>query len=731
MGLKILDTAVNRVTMQVDCKDARVVRIYRAEQADGALEEVGVAREDRFVDTANLIPGKTYYYIAVGCQAPHLYPEQDELQDMERVKAQVPRAPHEKRVALTQQTEAFAVQMRGYVDESNAVTLGPEVYCPGPNASMPPYDQVFEPNLYVVIENTGETDVVNPWLVANGQRDWWSVETMAKEAIGGRDLDEEERMMAVWQFVVDEVYDSRCGISWFDDVSDPVKLFNAYGFEGCIGYALATSRLAEAMGVPSRQVWVGGILDGHGRGRQCSHAISEAWANGAWHLLDTDQMVFFLNRDNRTVANVADLARDPDLMNRSHRNLGLPGKDMAQKDYYSAQFKTGDFVYPPNPSAAWTGRDGRVQQDATRLPKPHTMAMRLRPGEKLVRYWGRVGKTVVRGRRLHPQVRYSNGKLVYRPDLRTQVALQGLEDRVNVIRETSRRLPAVHPAQTQRVSRMIWKVQAPYPIAGAKVGLSYRRATREDGLEVLLSRDGKDWRSIWVASRHRTSACVDLDWYLNPALFDWREERDTAWQVGPRYEYYIQVAMWAGSRPDGVGLDTIWFDTDLQCATRSLPSLFCGENHIQYRDETMGKRQVRITYGWQEEHRIKAPDSPDPVFPAEGAEVDGLDFEFCWKQSAARGARVDDYHVQVSRYADFRWCVCPTFDRYVSRTAYRGKTCWRPQFAGLLNPGEAYYWRVRARNAHGVWSDWSRACAFAAGQTTDKRENHDRDFACA
>ena len=245
---------------------------------------------------------------------------------MESVEVQVPCAPCEKEVGLTQEAEAFEIRMGGYVDESNAVTLGPEVYCPGPNSSMPPYDQVFEPNLYVVIENTGETDVVNPWLVANGQRDWWSVETMAKEAIGGRDLDEEDRMMALWQFVVDEVYDSRCGMSWYDDVSDPVKLFNAYGFEGCIGYAIATSRLGEVMGVKSREVWVGGILDGHGRGRQCSHTIFEAWANGAWHLLDTDQMVFFLNRDNRTVASVADLARDPRTDEQVAPKSGAGGK---------------------------------------------------------------------------------------------------------------------------------------------------------------------------------------------------------------------------------------------------------------------------------------------------------------------------------------------------------------------------------------------------------------------
>ena len=710
MILKILDTAVNRITMQVECKDARGVRIYRADRVGGAFEEVGVAREDRFVDVADLIPGKTYYYIAVGFDQ---YPKEDELKDMEPVEVQVPRAPCEKRIALTQKTETFEVQVGGYVDESNAVTLGPEVYCPGPNSSMPPYDQVFEPNLYVVIENTGETDVVNPWLVANGQRDWWSVEAMAKEAIGGRDLDEEERMMALWQFVVDEVYDSRCGISWYDDVGDPVKLFNAYGFEGCIGYAIATSRLGEVMGVRSREVWVGGILDGHGRGRQCSHTIFEAWANGAWHLLDTDQMVFFLKRDNHTVASIADLARDSALMSRSHRNLGLAGKDLAEKDYYTAQFKNREFVYPPNPSAAWTRGDGQVQQDTTHLPSPHTMAMRLRPGEKLVRYWDQAGKTVVRGRRLHPEVRYSNGKLVYRPDLRTSLALRGLEQQVNVVQEPSGRLPAVHPIQEQRVSRMIWKVCSPYPIAGARVGLSYKRASREDGLEVLLSRDGKDWRSVWVATGHRASACVDLDWYLNPALFDWRGDWDSGWPVGPRYEYYVQVAMWAGANAEDVGVDKIWFDTDLQCATRSLPSLFCGENHIQYRDETKEKRNVQITYGWQEEHCIKPPDIPEPVFPDDGVELNQADFEFCWKRPEGNGTLVDDYHVQVSRYSDFRWCVCPTFDRYVSRTAYAGKTCWQPQFAGLLNPDEQYYWRVRARNAHGVWSSWSRVCAFS------------------
>ena len=101
-------------------------------------------------------------------------------------------------------------------------------------------------------------------------------------------------MMAIWKFVVDELYDSRIGMSWFDQTSDPVRLFNVYGFEGCVANAITSRRLAEQMGVKSREIWLGGTVDGYGRGRSCGHDIFEAFADGAWHFLDTDLMVFFL-----------------------------------------------------------------------------------------------------------------------------------------------------------------------------------------------------------------------------------------------------------------------------------------------------------------------------------------------------------------------------------------------------------------------------------------------------
>jgi hypothetical protein len=51
----------------------------------------------------------------------------------------------------------------------------------------------------------------------------------------------------------------------------------------------------------------------------------------------------------------------------------------------------------------------------------------------------------------------------------------------------------------------------------------------------------------------------------------------------------------------------------------------------------------------------------------------------------------------------------------VSNTSDRGGSRFQVLSAGLLNPGETYYWHVRARNARGVWGPWSRTWSFTPG----------------
>jgi hypothetical protein len=728
LSIKLISAALNRVKLQVKMPRGGACRIYRSLSTKGDYEDVGLAVKQVYEDTADLTPGSICRYLAVAISSPWLCPDPSDFIKGKPLKVKIPESLHTKTFTAVRKRQAFSIQLGGRLDESNTVTRQPEVYCPGHGHRNPPWDKVFEPNLYVAIENTGKRDVINPWLVVNGRRDWWSAETMAREIekLAGHKAAQSEKAMALWQFGIDEIYDQRAGMGWVDGIGDPVKLFNIYGFDGCIPQAIAGRRLAEALGLKAREVWLGALalLGGYGQGRCCDHDILEIWADGAWHLLDTDLMLCFLKRDNRTVASAEDICRDGDLLRRTHRNLGLCGRDLPGKIYYFEDFRRRRLIYPGRKSAPQLDAAGNHINTADSYPPPHTMAFRLRPREKMVRYWGNVGKIVLSSPQLHPEVRFSNGKLIYRPDLRDKIALKGVEESRNVRQEESKDVPALHPFRAGRGCEIIWKIASPYAIAGARVGIDCRRTQPDAGLQVFMSKDGRNWREVWTmpgfisgencgpASHADTS--IELDRLLNP-VYEASRQNTQILSSSPCYCYFIKVAMWAGSIPESVGIESMRFDTDLQCATRSLPSLFCGNNIISYRDQTPGSRQVRITYGWQENHEIIPPEAPQLLHPAPKTDVGKLDFEFRWKKPAGGSSGIDDYHIQVSRYADFRWCVCPTFDRYISRTKYAGGTAWQPEFGNLLNHGETYYWRLRARNSQGAWGPWSEPADFTPG----------------
>ena len=727
LRIRILGAAENCVTLRIYLEQFRCARVYRAKKASGPYEEVGLAQDRTYVDAASVEPGKTYYYLALSWTSSWLIPDMEDLKKGHPVQVKVPRAPREKRTLITRKHQQFSINLGGYLDESNTVTKQPTTYCPGPGHRNPPFDQVFEPNLYVAIENAGNTDVINPWLLVNGQRDWWSVGAMAEEILktaGGKRATDSEKAMAVWQFVSEEIYDQRAGKGSVDSAADPVRLFNSFGFDGCSANALTGRRLCQAMGLRAREVRLGALalIDGQGRGACCDHDILEVWADGAWRFLDSDLIVLLLNRDNRTVAGSQDLVHDGDLLRRALGQDGLAGRDLMRKEFYYEYFRRNMMVYAKNAVIAWNDNAGNIFQTPNQYPTGHTMALRLRPGEKLLRYWGNVGKNLVRGPGVHPEVRFSNGKLVYQPDLRQPLSLKGVESSSGIVQETSKRYPAVHPERTGKTAEIVWKVASPYAIAGARLGISCRRKTRQDALEVLVSLDGKHFRSVWVTPGHesddkdfiaaRMDACVELDWFVDSSAHEKVSPTVHCFGLGPCYAYYVKVTMWAGSSSTAVGLDSIRFDTDIQCSTRSLPSLVRGGNTIAYRDDNSGPRRVTVTYGWQENHSTVPPDAPELVFPERDGEVGCLDFEFIWKRARGNGARVDDYHIQVSRCSDFRWCVSPMFDRYISRGEYQGRTRWQAELPNLLNPDEKYFWRVRARNAKGVWSDWSEVRGF-------------------
>ncbi|HKQ60955.1 MAG TPA: hypothetical protein VJS92_06670, partial [Candidatus Polarisedimenticolaceae bacterium] len=243
--------------------------------------------------------------------------------------------------------------------------------------------------------------------------------------------------------------------------------------------------------------------------------------------------------------------------------------------------------------------------------------------------------------------------------------------------------PALAPEAGGAPALAVWRIRAPYVIVGGTLQVRVR-----GDCSFSLSHDGSSWSPVSAAS---------LDPFFTSS-------------GPPRYGYWLRAEL----RGPGAGLDSLVITNDLQMAPLSMPALRLGENRIAYSDETRGPRRVRITHRWVESSAAQPPPPPErPLFPPDGADVDGTAPRFRWSEPRGGGSQaIVDYQFQLGERADLRWTLSPSFDRLVGRTPERGGASYQVPEAGLLQPGRRYYWRVRACNAAGVWGGWSRAWSF-------------------
>jgi hypothetical protein len=135
-----------------------------------------------------------------------------------------------------------------------------------------------------------------------------------------------------------------------DDLHDPVRFVNVYGYGICDDAARNFVILAREAGIPGR-VW---YLNGH--------VVAEAFHDGAWHMYDVDHQVFYL-RDDGIVASVEDLSRDPSPITATpHDPAGY------ETAYMAAMYTSAD--------------DNRVIEEE--YPRPSLLRPRLEPGDEVV-----------------------------------------------------------------------------------------------------------------------------------------------------------------------------------------------------------------------------------------------------------------------------------------------------------------------------------------------------------
>ncbi|HJN18729.1 MAG TPA: hypothetical protein QGH10_24715, partial [Armatimonadota bacterium] len=567
--------------------------------------------------------------------------------------------PRSHTETITGASHEYTIRMGGTMDGVN--TRDPVGYGA--------FGQVYEPNQFVRLENVGERPVVNPWVLVNGRHRWRTMEDIVDDAVSDLppDASEEERVRAIWEFQRHHRFHATTGDA---EVKDPVKMLNVYGYTLCGDDAHVLADIWRAAGFQTRS------------GRPQGHCTSEAYYSGDWHLLDGDENIICLLRDNETIAEEADIVRDHDLMKRTH-TYGILSGDSRNTDEFSASLTVYD---GDDRGGEWNSHIG------------HAMDFVLRPGESIEWRWDHrekahgiwESKNLLTGWGETAWARHGNGYWRYEPKVNRRSFLDGLESQTSIATNVTRS-PKLHPKLAGTASLVI-PMAMPYVIVGGRVTLTGAQA--EGGrISMALSFDGEKWEPVDMGTVQ-----ADLDPHFA--------------QGGPaRYSYLLRIDMEGGRE---VGLDGLLIENDLQMAQLSLPGLTLGDNRIAYADESEGPRNVKLTHSWVERSTSRAPSAPnEPIFPTDAGDAEGTRIIFEWEPAEdPDGDEIADYHFQLASRADMRWVLSPNFDKLIAKTADKGQARHALPYDGLLNPDQMYYWRVRARDGQGVWGEWSEIWSF-------------------
>ena len=571
-------------------------------------------------------------------------------------------------------------------------------------------------NESIIIENLGESPLVNPRITVDGQYDWFDMDAIALEATRGCRTDE-EKALAIWDFI-------RLNFDHLSSPGDrechnPVVAMNVYGYANCAYHSTVFTALCRAVGVPARiwEVW--------------HHTITEAFYNNAWHMLDSDIGLYYLAEDNRTIASVEQLWDDQlisggresgaDLTEFSGRNKAVRAiyTDVEGNNSYVSQdgekIRGYRYFFGPEECFLSTYYDPFTYE-------PHSMAMTLRPGEKLIRNWKggdkyydyeRHNRILEAGNKEAKPIRYGGGQIIWKPDLNSELTPSFFNtDQAPGFEVIDGQSPAVHVRHTHGgiydfPERAILTTETPYTILGATLKAKLYRGGANEWDRVtarVLSRTGPVSKTVWSAPEGATGhmdAEIDLDKVLFPS-----GERG-------RRDYSVEFGFMADESNEPAtqsGMDEVELITDIQVSSYSLPALSNGRNIIRYRDETPGEHKVKITHIWHERSDNTPPSTPGgPKVPGDGETIETLEPAFRWENSTDpdQGDKITNYHLLISFDPECRWPVATT----LSKETDSGESQWQLP-GGWLNKDTTYFWKVRAQDDRGVWGEWSNIYSF-------------------
>ncbi len=341
---------------------------------------------------------------------------------------------------VTAARHEYVVVQGGTMDGTN---------CRSPMGVYESFEQTWESNRAVRLENVGETDVVNPWL-SNGRNDFRDIDEIVASAVEPG-MSDRERAIAIWYQQTQHRYHWQGGDN---EVKTPVKVRNVYGHNTCGDDSNCMAGMWRAAGLRVAPARIMG------------HCVTQVFYDDAWHLMDADMHSIYLLRDSHTIAGEEDIVRDHDLIKRSHVH-GILHLDNRNMDEWEAAL----YVHDGHTSG---------ERDAVGV---YTMDMVLRPGEAITWRWGHTTPIKYHGgdEPKFPDT-ICNGLWEYAPDFAGDAWRRGTETADGVAAQDGALMAG------NGGGCVVWRLEAPYVMVGGRI------EAEGDGARFAVSWDGEDWQ---------------------------------------------------------------------------------------------------------------------------------------------------------------------------------------------------------------------------------------------
>jgi hypothetical protein len=520
--------------------------------------------------------------------------------------------------------------------------------------------QSWQSNRSVRMENVGDVDVVNPWL-SNGRNNFRSVGEIVSSAVTP-DMTDAEAAFALW---FQEIRCRHHSPGDNNELGDPVKVFNVYGYNTCGNDSICLATLWRKAGLKVAPA------------RALGHCISQAFYDQRWHFYDGDLHSVYLLRDNETVAGEQDIVHDHDLVKQAHsKGILFPDTWWDGPGFCAMYFFEGEV----------TG-ERRGKADTT-------MNMLLRPGEAIVWRWGQLKPLKYHGALMtmpaYPST-ICNGLWEYRPDFSKETWRRGATSVENVAAGNDGLA-----AEEGKKGAIVWTMRSPYVLVGGRL------EAESAGAKFSISADGKTWQGVKD----------NLDKFFSV--------------VGPaRYEYKLKCQLEGSAKLRRLAVvnDLQMAPFALPEMAVGENAFTYSDQSAEGRKVRITHRWVERSAA----RPPQAPAAA--VCPRDGGESAGTDVVFQWTAPQdPDGGAIADYHFELSVRPDMRWPLSMSFYKLISRTddvtrekdqqtgqeQITAKARYTLSQPGLLTPDRRYYWHVRAQGAKGVWGPWSKTWSFVA-----------------